>query len=26
MPVRLVVALTDPEWFEQLRGKLDLSE
>jgi putative restriction endonuclease len=26
MPVRLVVALTDPEWFEHLRGKSDLSE
>jgi len=26
MPVRVVVALTDPEWFEHLRGKPDLSE
>src|ERR1700730_11210889 len=26
MPVKVVVALTDPEWFEHLRGKPDLSE
>lgn len=26
MPVRVVVALTDPEWFEHLQGKPDLSE
>jgi putative restriction endonuclease len=26
MSVRIVVALTDPEWFRHLRGKLDLSE
>src|SRR5216684_8873358 len=26
MPVRVVVALTDPEWFEHLRRKSDLSE
>jgi putative restriction endonuclease len=26
MPVRVVVALTDPQWFEHLRGKPDLAE
>jgi putative restriction endonuclease len=26
MPIRLVVALTDPEWFEHLRAKPDLLE
>lgn len=26
MPIRLVVALTDPEWFEHLRRKPDLPE
>ena len=26
MPVKLVVALTDPEWFQYLRGKPDLDE
>lgn len=26
MPVKVVVALTDPEWFQHLRGKPDLPE
>ena len=26
MPVKVVVALTDPEWFQHLRSKPDLSE
>ena len=26
MPVKIVVALTDPDWFEHLRVKPDLSE
>jgi len=26
MPVKVVIALTDPEWFEHLRGKPDLAE
>jgi putative restriction endonuclease len=26
MPLKLVVALTDPEWFQYLRGKPDLEE
>src|SRR6266853_5242244 len=26
MAVKLVVALTDPEWFQHLRGKPDLDE
>lgn len=26
MPVRLVVAITDGDWFEQLRAKPDLTE
>ena len=26
MPVRVVVALTDPEWFQHLQSKTELSE